>query len=254
VFVRSQAEYIGALLLLASGQSVTDVARQLDVPRSTVEAWRTRPPRRRPVSLADHAGWRPASEASCSYLLGMYLGDGYLARDRRGVTASLRLSLDAAYEGVIDEAARAIARVMPGTPVGRMRRRTRCVVLQANHPAWPVAFPQHGRGKKHLRRIELAPWQAEITRRYPRELIRGLIHSDGCRSVNRFKTRLPSGRVAQYAYVRYFFSNLSEDIKDIFCTHCDALGIRWSRANPRYVSIHDRASVRLLDGFVGPKR
>jgi len=72
--------------------------------------------------------------------------------------------------------------------------------------------------------------------------------------VNRFETKLPSGRVAEYAYVRYFFSNLSEDIKDIFCDHCDLLGIRWSRASPRYVSIHDRKSVALLDQFVGPKR
>ena len=69
-----------------------------------------------------------------------------------------------------------------------------------------------------------------------------------------FKTKLPSGRLAQYEYVRYFFSNLSEDIKDIFCRHADQLGIRWSRANPRYVSIHDRKSVAILDSFVGPKR
>jgi hypothetical protein len=88
----------------------------------------------------------------------------------------------------------------------------------------------------------------------PRELVRGLIHSDGRRSVNRFKTKLPSGRVAEYAYVRYFFSNLSEDIKDVFCHHCDLLGVRWSRASRRYVSVHDRRSVALLDGFVGPKR
>lgn len=108
-------------------------------------------------------------------------------------------------------------------------------------------------GKKHRRRIELEPWQRAITHAHPRELIRGLIHSDGCRCVNRFQTKLPSGRIAQYAYVRYFFSNLSEDIEDVFCEHCDLLGIRWSRASARYVSVHDRKSVALIDEFVGPK-
>lgn len=63
---------------------------------------------------------------------------------------------------------------------------------------------------------------------------------------------------ASYRYLlglcaRYFFSNLSEDIKDVFCEHCDLLGVAWSRANPRHVSVHDRRSVVLLDSFVGPK-
>jgi hypothetical protein len=35
----------------------------------------------------------------------------------------------------------------------------------------------------------------------------------GCRTINRFKTKLPSGRVASYEYPRYFFSNLSDDIR-----------------------------------------
>lgn len=183
----------------------------------------------------------------------MYLGDGCLAAHRRGSSCDLRLCLDALYEDVIREASAAITAVVPGTSVVHVRRPTRAVVLQSSHPVWPLAFPQHGPGKKHLRRILLEPWQQELTSAHPRELIRGLIQSDGCRCVNRFSTALPSGRVREYAYVRYFFSNLSEDIKDVFCSHADQLGIRWSRANPRYVSIHDRRSVAILDEFVGPK-
>lgn len=170
-----------------------------------------------------------------------------------GRSSDLRICLDSSYEAIIDQATTAISEVVPGVAVCHIKRPTRAVVLQASAAVWRFAFPQHGPGKKHLRPIELEPWQAAITRAHPRELIRGLIQSDGCRCVNRFKTKLPSGRVAEYSYVRYFFSNLSEDIKDIFCDHCDLLGIRWSRANARYVSIHDRRSVALLDEFVGPK-
>jgi hypothetical protein len=125
--------------------------------------------------------------------------------------------------------------------------------VQASSPLWPHVFPQHGRGRKHLRRIELIDWQLEITHRYPRDLIRGLIHSDGCRTTNRFAVNLPSGRIGRYEYTRYFFSNLSADIRGIFRDHCDLLGIRCTQSNPRNISISHRPSVALLDSFVGPK-
>ena len=99
----------------------------------------------------------------------------------------------------------------------------------------------------------LADWQREVVDEFPQQFLRGLIHSDGCRTVNRFKTKLPSGRVAEYAYARYFFSNLSPDIRGLFCEYCDRLGIRWTLSNPRNVSVSHRASVALLDEFVGPK-
>jgi hypothetical protein len=38
--------------------------------------------------------------------------------------------------------------------------------------------------------------------------LRGLLHSDGCRTVNRFKTTLPSGRVAEYSYPRWFLESV----------------------------------------------
>lgn len=133
------------------------------------------------------------------------------------------------------------------------RKGARMVNVQAAGRRWLEAFPQHGPGRKHERRIVLTDWQEEIVERFPHEFLRGLIHSDGCRTVNRFKTKLPSGRVAEYAYPRYFFSNLSPDIRALFCATCDRLGIRWSLSNPRNVSISHRASVARLDEFVGPK-
>ena len=237
--------------LLAQGRSTNAVAAALGVPRATVGHW-ARHPRARHAALADPQ-WRPPDPRAYAYLLGLYLGDGHVSV--AGRSATLALSLDAGHPGIADEALEAVRLVMPQSSLHRYSwpRRGRVVDIHAAHPNWVVAFPQHGPGKKHLRPIALEPWQRAITHAHPRRLIRGLVHSDGCRSVNRFSTRLPSGRVAQYAYARYFFSNLSEDIKEIFCEHCGLLGIRCSRANPRYVSVHDRRSVALLDGFVGPK-
>ena len=63
----------------------------------------------------------------------------------------------------------------------------------------------------------------------------------------------PSGRVAEYAYPRYFFSNLSEDIRGLFCWACELLDIRWTQSNPRNISVSHRASVAILEELVGPK-
>jgi hypothetical protein len=114
---------------------------------------------------------------------------------------------------------------------------------------WVHLFPQHGPGRKHLRPIQLVGWQQEIVEEFPGLLLRGLIHSDGCRIIAR---ECKNGRV-RYA-PRYSFSNLSEDIKRIFCDACDLLGIRWTRPNDRSIAIYRLASVSRMDQFVGPKQ
>jgi hypothetical protein len=65
---------------------------------------------------------------------------------------------------------------------------------------------------------------------------------------------LPSGRIAEYLYIRYFLSNLSADIRQIFIDHCALLGIRVMQSNPRNLSVSHRDSVAILEQIVGPKR
>jgi len=125
--------------------------------------------------------------------------------------------------------------------------------VSATYCYWEDVFPQHGPGRKHKRKIELREWQHILLQRAPEHFLRGLIHSDGCRTVNTFSTRLPSGREATYSYPRYFFSNESEDIRGIFCEYCERVGLRWTQSNRRNISIAHRDSVAELDRFVGPK-
>jgi hypothetical protein len=112
-----------------------------------------------------------------------------------------------------------------------------------------AAFGCHGPGRKHLRPIKLVDWQQALVRGAHEWLLRGLINSDGCRIVARERKQ---GRVREAP--RYVFSNLSEDIKSIFCDGCDALGIRWTRPNAKSVAIYRGASVARMDEFIGPKR
>ena len=164
------------------------------------------------------------------------------------------ISLDAAYPGIVGEVERAMQATFPEANVKQfLRMNGSCVALQICDPAIPYAFPQHGPGRKHERLITLEAWQREITAAHPEDLLRGLVHSDGCRTLNRFRVKLPSGRLGAYEYPRYFFSNLSADIRRIFCDHCELLGIRWSQSNPRNISVSHRDSVARLDEFIGPK-
>lgn len=162
----------------------------------------------------------------------------------------LRITLDAAYPGIINECATALEAIFPAK-TGHCGRRpdSRCVDVSMWSKHWPCFFPQHGPGRKHLRLIQLAPWQETIVATNRKPFVRGLIHSDGTRII---ATERKGAYVRQAP--RYAFSNKSEDIKRLFCGSCDALGIRWTRPSDRQIAIYRQESVARLDEFVGPKR
>lgn len=174
-----------------------------------------------------------------SYLLGIYLGDGHITRVPR--TYRLNVYMNAKDTRVIALVADAMRCVVPMSRVG-FRRRPSVVVVNSYSRQWPILFPQHGPGRKHLRPIVLAPWQERIVERYPEDFIRGLLDSDGCRH-----RRVVNGR----NYPAYSFSNSSEDILGLFGKACDAINLRWGRANRETISIARRPEVRRLDAMMG---
>jgi hypothetical protein len=187
----------------------------------------------------------PATEYA--YVLGMYLGDGYLAEFPR--TTSMRIFCDARYPLIVREVMSALSTLHPHNRVSASQsRRDRCVCVQSYSCRWPCLVPQAGPGRKHERSIALEPWQAALTGRAPEALIRGLFHSDGSRFINRVRA---GGR--SYAYTRYEFRNNSADIRKILCDHLDLLGIAWTQAGWRDISVARRAHVQALDVFVGAK-
>ncbi|MGH9276638.1 MAG: hypothetical protein ACRD12_00795 [Acidimicrobiales bacterium] len=124
-----------------------------------------------------------------------------------------------------------------------------CLEVASYWKHWPCLFPQHGPGPKHKRPIILAPWQRRVAlETYPELLVRGLIHSDGCRVINNVKVR---GK--RYAYSRYHFTNHSYDIHSIFAEACAAVGVTCRFNNRWSQSIARREYVRRMDKIVGPK-
>jgi hypothetical protein len=245
------------LKLTEEGRTATEVARLTGLPRSTVRDWMR-------GTLHRHRTARGPVCARCGgpahafadlppeymYLLGIYLGDGCISAHRRGVYR-LRLFLDARYPGIVAGCEAAIRVLCPENKVSRRVRsggfqnssESSNVELSAYSRSWPCLFPQHGPGRKHERRIALADWQRRLLDTNAEALVRGLIHSDGCRFIN-------TG--TNWSHPRYSFSNVSADIRRIFCDSCDVLGLHWTVA-PRTVYVSQKQDVARLDKFIGPK-
>ena len=212
--MRSRDEFLAVKRLVAVGHADHEIARLTGIPRRTISGWRRGESRgcdRDECSggLTPHHDFSKLDPKAYAYLLGLYLGDGCISAGRRGVWR-LRVTLDAAYPGII---------------------------------------PQHGPGRKHLRLIQLAPWQETIVAANRKPFVRGLIHSDGTRIIATERKGSYVRRAPRYA-----FSNKSEDIKRLFCESCNVLGVRWTRPSDRQIAIYRKESVARLDEFVGPKR
>jgi hypothetical protein len=254
--IRSQETVDSALRMSDEGVQDRVNAEIHGVAIKTIRRWRRLYQRRglprgngfqgTPCPRCDGAG---LDEAAYALLLGWYLGDGSIARARRDVF-TLQIVNDERYRDLNQEIAETIKRVKPGASPC-MRGGGGAIRVEARWKHWPCVFPQHGPGRKHLRKIALADWQQEIVAKYPEQLLRGLFHSDGCRVVNWASS---PGRDKRYYYVRYEFSNKSDDIRNILTDALDLLGIAWRRPRWDHVAVSRKEAVAVLDGFVGAKR
>jgi hypothetical protein len=253
--VHPRAAVREVLALQSEGFGRRRIARRTGLPLSTVRDWLVgRVPTH---SRGDAAAAGVCDRCGCDahrfdqlprayvYLLGLYLGDGCISEHRRQVFR-LRVVLDLKYPGIIHSAAAAMGEVRRGAVAIQNRTNQNCVEVASYWKQWPCYLPQHDSGKKHDRLISLTQWQRQLVDRWPDRLIRGLIHSDGCRFLN-------TGR-GNWCWPRYEFSNRSADIRAIFCYGCDQLGVHWTRAGAYRIYVSRKADVAKLDTFIGPKR
>ncbi|CAL9415939.1 helix-turn-helix domain containing protein [Streptomyces sp. A108] len=248
-----------ALALVAQGRSLNSVSRETGVSRAAIRSWQTRIEplprvRKTSCSLCGPKTETPENEAAYAYLLGLYLGDGCISPGMRS-GYFLRIACADAWPGLTDECVAAVKAINPSGKASRVQAVGYTSVVGYNSH-WPCLFPQHGPGKKHERRIALAPWQQIIVGAHPWEFIRGLIHSDGCRITN-WTTKIVNGVPKRYEYPRYFFSNKSDDIRGLFTGALDTVGVEWTTlargSDPFNISVARKASVALMDAHVGPK-
>jgi hypothetical protein len=250
--MRTDAEYEEAMRWLAWGLNDCQIERVSGISRRTVLDWRhgrgraSSPAR---ANFCPRCSEHELVSARYSYLLGLYLGDGCISPAPRGVHR-LRIVQDQKYIALIDECAQAISSVVDGAELGvGFVQQLGCIEIYSYWKHWPCLFPQAAPGRKMDRSIRLTAWQEAITTAHPKELLRGLIQSDGCRATNVVgKDKRPGG----YSYPFYEFTNASGDIRAICRAACDQLQIRY-RQRGRHITISQRGDVERLDTFIGPK-
>jgi predicted AlkP superfamily phosphohydrolase/phosphomutase len=93
---------------------------------------------------------------SYSYILGLYLGDGYINLSER--TYRLRIALDTKYQKVIKECEDNLIILFPNNKVNNIIRKETTTYVYVYSNKLPLLFPQHGVGKKSSRKIELFDW------------------------------------------------------------------------------------------------
>jgi hypothetical protein len=246
-----------ALDLIDSGSSLRAVSMTTGITRTTLREWRDNPKKvqaaRASCPRCSDDPVLPEPLAHYAYLLGLYLGDGCISvgSDPAKGVWKLRIACADAWPGLVQECARAMHAVRPTSKV-MMVQKQGCQEVLSYSRHWPCLFPQHGLGRKHLRQIELQPWQQTIVAEFPAEFVRGLFHSDGYRGMNRVRRVLAEGD-HWYEYPRYLFVNMSQDILELCGQTLDRLGVEWRFSRPTTISVAKKEAVALLDTFVGPK-
>src|SRR5918992_348967 len=130
VFVRTETEVNAVLALAAEGHASAAIARVTGIPRSTVRDWRAGAQRPCPNCTPGSIELPPRDYV---YLLGLYLGDGYISRGAR--TYCLRFFLDGAYPEIIRacrealEAIRPTQRAWDGGPLRAAATSSRCAPI-----------------------------------------------------------------------------------------------------------------------------
>jgi hypothetical protein len=161
--MRSREEVATVLELVQAGLNSCEIARRTGVPRGTIRDWRAGrlPDCERTLATCTVCARNPLAlpQAPYTYLLGLYLGDGSLAVHPRGVYR-LRITCANRYPELIRSCEAAMSEVLPNK-VGQAVKQG-CVDVYSYSKHWPCLFPQHGPGRKHERKIELAGWQQDL--------------------------------------------------------------------------------------------
>jgi hypothetical protein len=226
--------YNTVLKMYEDGFNKSFIAKNLSLNRSTVNKWLKEPLKTDNKNLSIEN--LENKNKVYSYVLGLYLGDGYINKTDRAYR--LRIFLDKKYTTLNSFAKSKLSELFEKNKIGITETKSNCVVLSVYNKNLPTLFPQHGKGLKHNRTIDLSDWQIKLIDWL--ELIRGLFHSDGSYYFDRDRD--------------YFnFRNYSKEILEIFKLCCEKLLISYTTPNDVTVRVGKRKDVQKLVELIGNK-
>lgn len=250
--MRTKSEYDQCIALKDQNYNNCQIAKMTNIPRETIKTWFKNgfQPKFKlqerllntPIIIEE---FLKNKEPEYAFILGFYLGDGYINGFKNRNTQKLRLYNDSKYPILNDLILKSLRSIFPNRKSYIYKQKQHnCCEISVYDPNLSIIFPQHGKGKKHERKIELNSLQENIVSNYPKEFLRGLLMSDGCRYVSN-------------GYIMYQFTNKSKDLINIFIKYASLLGLKTRIVKKpdgsQNVFITTRNSVNILETFVGPK-
>lgn len=253
-YTKEQIEEV--LRLFEDGKSKMEISRMTGINRRTLTDWispkyirKTDNPRNSYQPITDFNEYLDTEEKRKAYafILGVYLCDGHICTSKLLRAPALRLTNDIKYIKNTQEWIDNISVLLPENSINK-HRHSKCNanLITVYSRKLVDLFPQHGPGKKHQRKLELAEWQRTIINKYPSEFLRACFQSDGC-----IYTLKNGGRY-------YSFSNMSEDIMDWFLSALSSIGInkqktRSVKSKIFIVQISKKSDVEILQSIIAYK-
>lgn len=250
--MRTQEEYKKVLLLKKENKNNCEISRITGIPRCTVRDWVNKPQNK----LNDNGTFKDKYKncittgeekqrkkfiKAYSYILGLYLGDGYIDFYPRSLR--LRIFLDSKYDRLNEFVERVLCFLFFENKVYRgFHGNKNCIYFSVYSKELERLFPHLGKRTKHNRKIFFQDWQKNILS--GTELLMGLIHSDGCCYFSN-------------GLMNFTFTNMSQDIHRIFQEYCTLYGIKFTISHKNGVvfrtNINKREDVKKLYGMIGNK-
>ena len=189
-------------------------------------------------------------EADYVYLLGLYLGDGMLTRMPGKAVWKLRIFQDSKVRGAASRQANMRCRSSRDVRAASSPK-IGCVEIALALEALDLRVSPAWAGAEASTADSIGAVAGATSYLISRASSSKVsCESDGCRITN-----LALVRGKRYEYPRYFFSQSRPSISRICSMRgCDLIGVDYRQAGPRNISVARRASVAVLDEFIGPKR
>jgi hypothetical protein len=230
--MRSKDDYELFFKYKKNGLTNTEISKISGIPRTTLNYWKLNKIKKEKPKFKhfDNNDWIK----SYNYLLGMYLGDGYIIKIRR--VFSLKIYNDIKYDKLNEYIYNTIKKIFPLNNIMKQKRQNHIITYVYSNTI-PELFPQLGKGLKKNRKIKLYDWQKNIIDY--KYLFSGLLHSDGSIYYDR-------------KYKMCCFGNTSKDILKIFKLCCNKLNLKFTETNNK-IFIRNRSNIKWIDENIGDK-